>query len=473
MDLQVENSWFLDSTKVAGHHKAVLLLRIGSSTLERKVAACTPQTQTDIMFSVHIGDEMEKCSVPLDGFLPTSYIFAALHQTVDDSVTFSGTLTKIMTEASLSFFDPASTPARHQLKYKCSFKFPDRVRVMRNLHPHVSSASDVEKLDTSNRPWRRKCEEVMGFTGYGSHSQFGGVFKEALACASLSRRCYRLFSSIIVKHQDLHVSVTANMYRGVAGAIDEQFIFNCLRKVDDCEMSLADMNSALKKDKQSTRGASEDIGCLRTEISSLKRQLREKDEALKEAREQLWRLQELRQDQQQTDVYSFIATPLQRRCNYSRPVYAPSESEDEETTTTDRPPTKNFLPSESEDEESTTSAGEQPPTDYILKLSDSEDEETTNTDEQPPTKKSNNQPKELSSNNKTETQRSRRNRHQVKKLVVGQAVSAKYRAVRNGELFEEWFEGTIVSVMLSGEKVKVKFEDGCERVLGPQDIKLL
>ncbi|KAH3823878.1 hypothetical protein DPMN_125702 [Dreissena polymorpha] len=123
--------------------------------------------------------------------------------------------------------------------------------------------------------------------------------------------------------------------------------------------------------------------------------------ALKEAREQLWRLQELRQDQQQ----------------------------DEETTTTDRPPTKNFLPSESEDEESTTSAGEQPPTDYILKLSDSEDEETTNTDEQPPTKKSNNQPKELSSNNKTETQRSRRNRHQ--------------------------------------------FEDGCERVLGPQDIKLL
>ncbi|KAH3854262.1 hypothetical protein DPMN_096800 [Dreissena polymorpha] len=343
MDLQVENSWFLDSTKVAGHHKAVLLLRIGSSTLERKVAACTPQTQTDIMFSVHIGDEMEKCSVPLDGFLPTSYIFAALHQTVDDSVTFSGTLTKIMTEASLSFFDPAVTPA------------------LVNVICYV---------------------------------------------------CY----AVLFSHwspSDLHVSVTANMYRGVAGAIDEQFIFNCLRKVDDCEMSLADMNSALKKDKQSTRGASEDIGCLRTEISSLKRQLREKDEALKEAREQLWRLQELRQDQQQTDVYSFIATPLQRRCNYSRPVYAPSESEDEETTTTDRPPTKNFLPSESEDEESTTSAGEQPPTDYILKLSDSEDEETTNTDEQPPTKKSNNQPKELSSNNKTETQRSRRNRHQV------------------------------------------------------------
>ncbi|WAR29665.1 hypothetical protein MAR_003233 [Mya arenaria] len=267
--------------------------------------------------------------LPISTFLPTSFIFMALSH-ISESLTFTKMIKHIMDEAQLTFFSHDAESPIPRPKYKCPFTFSHRVRIMRNLHPDVGKAGDSEILPTKLTKWRRQCEQAMNYNGYGTHSQFGGLFKEALSCACLSRRTYKLLDNIMTKHNDLHISFKGNMIRGISGCYDELYIFSVLRQVDDGVIGLQEMNESLIKEKKNTRecrpspddpDAKQELAVLRAEVAKLRRELPQKAQKVASLEEELAkRKQTGHNGEARRDIFNFESPiPGNRTCRYSRP----------------------------------------------------------------------------------------------------------------------------------------------------------
>ncbi|XP_052790996.1 uncharacterized protein LOC128224934 isoform X2 [Mya arenaria] len=219
------------------------------------------------------------------------------------------------------------------------FTFSHRVRIMRNLHPDVGKAGDSEMLPTKLTKWRRQCEQAMNYNGYGTHSQFGGLFKEALSCACLSRRTYKLLDNIMTKHNDLHISFKGNMIRGISGCYDELYIFSVLRQVDDGVIGPQEMNESLIKEKNTREcrpspddpDAKQELAVLRAEVAKLRRELSQKAQKVASLEEELAKTKQTGHNgEARRDIFNFESPiPGNRTCRYSRPVFAPDSDSDD------------------------------------------------------------------------------------------------------------------------------------------------
>ena len=75
-------------------------------------------------------------------------------------------------------------------------------------------------------------------------SQFGGWFKEALAVACLSKRCYKLVRSIMVSRKASHQKINRGVFKNLPGVKDELYLYSQLQKVDNESIGIADFKKS-------------------------------------------------------------------------------------------------------------------------------------------------------------------------------------------------------------------------------------
>lgn len=165
--------------------------------------------------------------------------------------------------------------------YSHPFTFREEVEILRSLHPEKDLHSNDEMLDSSLSQWRREAELALHI----KEGQLGGLMKEAISVACLSKRCYLWALSIMeayknwkTKHQGNN-KINRMLFVQLPGIKKEETIFHLLRQFRGGELSKTEFNSRLKEEKtlaESSRSGrkrarTDDTGSLKKRIALLER----------------------------------------------------------------------------------------------------------------------------------------------------------------------------------------------------------
>ncbi|XP_060595324.1 uncharacterized protein LOC132749533 isoform X2 [Ruditapes philippinarum] len=259
----------------------------------------------------------------------------------DNSLSFCRALEALMRGLNIKFYiagEPfTSTPGRprkenEKEKYKCPYSFEEQVEIIRRLHPDVELSGELEFLRPAVKSWRISAMRAMSFTG--TLSQFGGWFKEALAVACISKRCYKLVRSIIVNRKSTHQKVNRTLFRNLPGVRDELFLYSVLKQLDEETISAVQFNKIMYDEKVSLRenvrpSGGEDL------VDENRRLKIELEKMRKKCQELEVKVQQLEQEKNATNVYAFedlddvTTSPRPRRQAVYRHIFEENDESDE------------------------------------------------------------------------------------------------------------------------------------------------
>ncbi|XP_062581424.1 uncharacterized protein LOC134243209 [Saccostrea cucullata] len=140
---------------------------------------------------------------------------------------------------------------RKKSDYQHLRSFKEEVEVLRNLHPEADLIKDDEMLNSGLREWRREAELALNI----NEGHLGGLMKEALSVACLSKRCFLWAMSIMEAYKEWKLKRQTNnkvnrmLFVQLPGMKNEEVLFNLLRQFRGGELTKNEFNEKMKEQK--------------------------------------------------------------------------------------------------------------------------------------------------------------------------------------------------------------------------------
>nr|XP_022343357.1 uncharacterized protein LOC111136636 isoform X2 [Crassostrea virginica] len=258
-------------------------------------------------------DDPSVVLVSTAAYFATDALFKSLHGL--DNAEFVREFSRIMRkkgspDTPKAYADENQIPRK---RFRHNNTFREEVELLRSMHPEREIVDDNELLNSAHKKWRRTAEESLDIrTG-----TIGGLMKEAISVACLSRRCYQKAQSIMTLYQGWKLRRQGNnkvnrmLFVQLPGLRNEAKIFDLLCRFEGKVFSKTEFNMELKKAK-TTMGT----GPKKPDQRDENDQLRKRNEALENRaillekelsilRKQMNNSPQQNNDEEQRDVYDF------------------------------------------------------------------------------------------------------------------------------------------------------------------------